>query len=287
MTSLLLLALLAAPPESTQLRLASPGLAYLQLEDKAGDFFSDYFAQQLVLQGVRVTTKNEVSALLGFERQKALLGCAEGSSSCLAEMAGALGVDGLITGNLGKFGDSYAVNLKIVSAKTGQVMGAYSARVKGDEALLDWLTETAKSFAKEQGMPAAADAPKNVELQPTGGATPEAARVEAKTGGRPLWWLVPGGAGVVLLAVGSIFVADAEAQRQTLLISSGFQASELDTSAKAAVATQTTGFALLGAGVVAAGAAATVFALSGSPAPAVSISIQPGAAAIAWTGVLP
>jgi hypothetical protein len=289
MISLVLLAVLAAPAEHAQLRLASPGLSYVQLEDKVGDFFSDYFAQQLVLQGIRVTTKNEVSALLGFERQKELLGCSEKSSTCLAEMAGALGVDGLITGNLAKFGQGFAINLKIVSAKTGQVMGAYTGRLKGDEALLDWLTETAKAFAVAQGKPvvAAADAPKKVELQPTAVANSAPATVEAKPFVRSKWWLVPGGAGVVLLGLGAATLASAGTEAQNILRDGGISSDVFTKRAGDAVKTQQIGFGFLGAGVVAAGVAATVFALSGESAPPVSMSVQPEGGAIVWAGELP
>ncbi|MGQ0507574.1 MAG: hypothetical protein ACT4TC_19905 [Myxococcaceae bacterium] len=146
----LLLSLLAAasPPSDGTVKLAAPGLSYVQLEDKVGDFYNDYFAQQVVLQGgIRVTTKTEISALLGFERQKELMGCSDKSTSCLAELAGALGVDGLITGSLAKLGSGYTINLKIISATTARPLAVYSARLKGDDALLDWLGERAKELA--------------------------------------------------------------------------------------------------------------------------------------------
>src|SRR4051812_14698011 len=108
-------ALLFAAPVDATVKLASPGLSYVNVDDKLGDFFNEYFAQQLVLQGgIRVTTKNEISSLLGFERQRQLLGCSDQSSSCLAELAGALGVDGIITGSIAKLSSGYAGNIKIV-----------------------------------------------------------------------------------------------------------------------------------------------------------------------------
>src|SRR5688572_24149396 len=84
------------------LHLAAPGLSYVNLDEKAGDAFLDYFNQQLALAGkIQVATKAEVSAVLGMERQRNLLGCSE-QGSCMAELAGALGVDGIITGSLAR-----------------------------------------------------------------------------------------------------------------------------------------------------------------------------------------
>lgn len=57
--------------------LASPGLASPNVEKQAVTYYSDHFAQQLAVAGIRVYTESEISTLLGFERQKALLGCTE------------------------------------------------------------------------------------------------------------------------------------------------------------------------------------------------------------------
>src|SRR5437660_1662129 len=118
-----LLAALALAAEGP-IKLGSPGLSYVSIDDKTGDFFVDFFAQKLIAEGFRVTTKSEISALLGFERQKSLMGCGETATNCLAELAGALGVDGLIVGSLAKTPRGFVMNLKVVSALDARQLAA-------------------------------------------------------------------------------------------------------------------------------------------------------------------
>src|SRR5438045_2465034 len=93
---------------SAPVRLASPGWSMVNVDARVGEFFADHFANQLGLQpGIQVTTKGEIASLLGFERQRQLLGCSTDQASCLAELAGALGVDGLISGSIARFGSGY------------------------------------------------------------------------------------------------------------------------------------------------------------------------------------
>lgn len=146
--------LAAAPAQPTsQMKMASPGLKCVNIDAQACEFFSDYFAQQLAAaSGVRITTQSEISSVLGFERQKQLLGCSDSATSCLAEMAGALGVDALVIGNLAKFGDQYVPNIKVVSARDGQAIATQTARVSGDTAILDWMGTAAKAMAGQLGL---------------------------------------------------------------------------------------------------------------------------------------
>lgn len=134
------------------MKMASPGLKCVNLDAQACEFFGDYFAQQLATAtGVRITTRSEISSVLGFERRKPLLGCSETANSCLAEMAGALGVDALIIGNLAKFGDSYVPNIKIIPARDGQAISTQTGGVNGDNAILDWMGSAAKAMAGQLG----------------------------------------------------------------------------------------------------------------------------------------
>ena len=74
---LLSTALAAAPAASADpLKVAAPGLDAANMAESMRQFCSDHLAQQLALQGVRVTTPSEIGAILGLERQKQLLGCA-------------------------------------------------------------------------------------------------------------------------------------------------------------------------------------------------------------------
>src|SRR3990172_8953663 len=87
-TGLLLLTVAAAP-----IKVATMRLNLLDSSESWADFYTGYFADRLIDQGLEVTSPRELTALLGLERQRQLLGC-EDDSSCLIEIAGAIGVDG-------------------------------------------------------------------------------------------------------------------------------------------------------------------------------------------------
>lgn len=134
----------AAPPVS----LASPGLTTLNLPPKAVEYFSDQLATQLALQRLHVVTASELTALLGLERQKQLIGCGS-DSSCMTELANALGVDGVVTGNVGKFAEAYQINVKVLSAVDGRPLAVWSMRATSDEALLEAFKTEAPRIAND------------------------------------------------------------------------------------------------------------------------------------------
>ncbi|MGC4122121.1 MAG: hypothetical protein QM765_47585 [Myxococcales bacterium] len=79
---------------------------------------------------LKVVAGTDLSALIGFERQKQMLGCTE--SSCLSEVGGALGVEYLLSTQVSEVGGVWlltttlldvlrSVSLKRVSLKTEQV----------------------------------------------------------------------------------------------------------------------------------------------------------------------
>lgn len=143
----------AASSEDAKVKLGAPGLSYVNLPQDRGDFFNDQFAANLEQLGMRVVTAQQIQALLGSQRQKAILGCqseAE-SAACLVELANALGVDGLVTGSIGKFGNSYQLNIVIVDSRDGSMLGSYSGRADGEKALLDLLGTAARNVAPEVG----------------------------------------------------------------------------------------------------------------------------------------
>src|SRR5690606_32656601 len=67
---------------------------------------------------VRVIGVDQVKAALGLERQKMLLGCSD--SSCMAEIAGALGVRYILQGRLDRFGRKYVVTGVVLDARNAQ-----------------------------------------------------------------------------------------------------------------------------------------------------------------------
>lgn len=81
------------------------------------------------LPDVQVVTQSEISALLSHEQQKQLLGCAD--DSCTADLGGALGVDELVTGSIGRLGESWLVNLKRLDVKKATALKLANRRLRG------------------------------------------------------------------------------------------------------------------------------------------------------------
>ena len=84
-------------------------------------------------------SESDISALLGMEKTKAMLGCTD--AGCIAEVGGALGVDRVVHGSVGRVGSSLLVNLSSLDPKKASHAASVSERLKGatDEAFLDAL----------------------------------------------------------------------------------------------------------------------------------------------------
>jgi hypothetical protein len=88
---------------------------------------TNLFAAEMRRLGVKVVTQDEVSALLGLDRQRQLLSCVE--TSCTAELGAALGVDNLALGRIGRLGDATTVLVKLVSTEKGTVLAESTERL--------------------------------------------------------------------------------------------------------------------------------------------------------------
>lgn len=125
----------------------SISVAILALEAKGGvpassaQLLTEALAQEVRATGAfsRVATSQDLEAALGFDRQKQLINC--DNLSCLAEVAGALNVDLLLAGSVGKLGESYVVSLKLLDARSGTAPAAVTERIRAssEDGLLDRL----------------------------------------------------------------------------------------------------------------------------------------------------
>jgi hypothetical protein len=91
--------------------------------------------------GFEAISQAEISAMLNVQRQKQLLGCAD--ESCLAEIGGALGAKLVLSGTLGKLGDSYVLSLQLLDTHKGKIQSRESRTVSGG---LDALVAAAKDL---------------------------------------------------------------------------------------------------------------------------------------------
>jgi hypothetical protein len=82
------------------------------------------------LQGASAIGMNEIRDMLAHEATKQLAGCKEDSSSCMADLAGALGVDDLVTGKLARIDKSNVMTLRRIDQKRAEVAGVFNQRLE-------------------------------------------------------------------------------------------------------------------------------------------------------------
>lgn len=94
------------------------------------------------LPGVQVVSSAEIRSMLGLEKTKQALGCND--DSCMAEIGGALGVDEMISGKLGKVGRTLVIELRRTDVRASRTISSSVRTVRGEEdAVLQGLQEMA------------------------------------------------------------------------------------------------------------------------------------------------
>ena len=86
-------------------------------------------------------SRYEIRALFSHTRQQQLLGCDD--AGCLSELGGALGVDYLVSGNVGRVGDTYLLHLKLISIKGAKIANRVAESFVGEESQLIGATRFA------------------------------------------------------------------------------------------------------------------------------------------------
>lgn len=191
---------------AAQLKLATVGFTQVGMTDAEASFYADHLSTQMRLvdeQNIRVTTPADMAALLGIEKQKQLLGCADESSSCMAELAGALGADGFVMGQIARVGQSFQLNVKILAPEGTKTLFLHSSKLlQSQEEIIEELNGIAvRAVARlRDQLPAAAG-----ETAP--GVT--GSGVEARP--RSKLKLIPAAVGGVALVVGAIALGQAGA----------------------------------------------------------------------------
>lgn len=265
-------------------KLAAPTLSASGIDPAKAAFFSEYLAQQLSAQGVRVTTANEISALVGLERQKQMLACDTAATNCLAELAGALGVDGVVTGSLAKTeSGGYVAALKVVNARDGAPLALASTRAKNEDALIDWFVEVAPRLAKDLTKSLRGE---TVAPPPAVAAT--STETKQQDGGSALRF-VPFAVGGALIAGGAAFYLSAKNTERGLRAGSPNITSEpeLNDTVAAGRTQQTIAFAMGGAGVAALIAGGVLLALNDNSPTPIAVHMGPGGVGLAFTGTFP
>ena len=129
----------SAKPENAALRVAVYDLDLQGVDARVGTVVTDsLLAEVRKLQGVSAIGMAEIRDMLSMEASKQMVGCSD-NESCLAEIAGALGVDDLLTGALSKVGDGNVFVIRRLDQRQGKIRGTVNQRLKagaGDEFLL-------------------------------------------------------------------------------------------------------------------------------------------------------
>jgi hypothetical protein len=258
-------------------KLASPGLAVVNIDAKVGEFYTEHVAQQLKLTGVEIITVREIQSLLGMERQRQLLGCSTDASSCIAELANALGADGVLLGDIARLGDRYTINLKVIGAESGRTLALFSDGVKSEEDVIDALTRGAAKLATDTSRVLGLAPPKLEALEKP---APVSLRKLAA---------VPAVAGVVLAAVGIGLLAWSESDYQNL--QKGSPGADGPSLASRGPTNGVLGVTGVVVGCVAVAAAVVMFVLgapAASPAPvSLSWALGPNGGGLVLSGVWP
>jgi hypothetical protein len=280
MTPGLLLALtLLSAAAPAPLRLAMPGFNTVNVPAAEAQLHQEFLAEQLSSRGLRVLTARDIAAVVGVERQRQLLGCQE--SGCSFEIAGALGADGVITGDLGLLEGAYVWTVKVLAAQDGTVLASRSARSSSARALRDGLQQAAADLTRQLSTRLGR---KDLDAGGAVDAGREGALGGAAPGGglRGLAW-APATLGAVLLGAGGVLQWQA-AGRHTALQGAGSLADAARLRDEGG-GLQTGAAVAAGAGVLALGTAA-VFLFTGGPQPSVAV-LPGGGAMLGLTGVLP
>ncbi|MFO0727600.1 MAG: hypothetical protein U1E65_27730 [Myxococcota bacterium] len=84
------------------------------------------------IPSTKVIARDDIRAVLNLEAQKQLLGCAD-STSCLGEIGGALGVDLLLSGHVGRIAETHLVSLRLIDPSTLEVKSRVTESFVGPE----------------------------------------------------------------------------------------------------------------------------------------------------------
>jgi hypothetical protein len=263
----------AAPPKVALMDVHGTNLAADTLT-----FYGEHLAAELRKYDLGVTTARDIATVVGLERQKEMLGCGEGS--CMAELAAALGVDGVVVAEVGHVGTVFQVELKVLAAGSSTVMVQFSQRVDSEQAVLDALDDGAKKLSIGVHEKLNRPVPPEALVVTAHGPPPVALRSYT--------W-VPGVCAGLFVIAGSVLLVFADSDyakltspgAKTITYSEG---QALASSGSALRWASVGCFAAAGAALVVAGLFAT---LGGPKEAAVAVAPIPGGAAVTLGGTFP
>ncbi|MEW5850110.1 MAG: hypothetical protein AB2A00_15075 [Myxococcota bacterium] len=157
MNALLMCVLLGLAPGAA----GSPGRPSVAVSEVTGEVGISEGAARLVTDEVidvvrrsgafsRVLTSRDMVAVLGLERQRQLLDCS--TESCVAELAGALGVDFILVGTVGRLGELHLLNLRLINARSAEVVAGATHRGRSEDVLVEGVRPAIQQLLREAGL---------------------------------------------------------------------------------------------------------------------------------------
>ncbi len=188
------------------------GIVVWRLEQKTGvtqddiDSISGYIAAQVQrYSGLKVLSDADIQTIFKGEetRQK----CGVDGTSCIAEIGSALGVPEAVSGDLGRMGNYWMLNLRRINVRNAEVMGRVGKQIKGDvNALIEALPGAVAELFDKEASPVVAPV-----VQPESKSTEAQSEpsVEQESSKPPMSALCKAGygtffSGVALLALGGV-----------------------------------------------------------------------------------
>ncbi len=131
-------------------KLAVINLAAYDTTPELADNLTQLLALELKkLDNISVISRDEIKAMLQYETQKQIAQC-KSDVSCLVEIGGALGVEYLVSGGVGKLADTYVVHLKLMDINKAEVVNRVSESFRGPETqLVQAIRFAAKSLMNQ------------------------------------------------------------------------------------------------------------------------------------------
>ena len=115
------------------------------------------------VQGISLITQDDIRAMLKLDATKGSVGCDD--SSCLADIAGALGAELLVTAKLGRVGRSYNLTLTLIQVDGAQVLRRVNGQAKGSEEAAGEALQSAVGQLFSGELPEAARGPDSLSLR--------------------------------------------------------------------------------------------------------------------------
>ena len=199
--------------DGNRLKIAVLEVQVKNVDAETGAIFTEVLTAEVAAANkLNVISATEIAAMIGYEEQKQILGCDD--TSCMAEVGGAIGADYLMHSQVGKVGETFVVNIKVINVTEAKALKRVYKTVDGKIDLV--LQAIRASVAEIFGMAAPeAVASNGAASGGDGGTTTAATTTTAKVqpasgGGFPVVPVILWGVGAASLGAAIYFGIDAD-----------------------------------------------------------------------------